>query len=382
MPDVQQGLSNAVDDGSDPNTDAGFEAALAKAVGKEAPAATEETAEAGLSPDIAAGLETAEESSGPERGPDGRFLPKEAAAEGSEGEVEGAAPETVEESGDSVTDPELDALLARHGGDVNAALVALVEERRNRETVIGRQGDELGQLRQRMERLESAREEPQAPQVEAGPLPSQRELVDAISEYGFEVVMQDVLNRFPGAIELAMDAGLELEDPAARQFERRYIRNLAAQQAAPDPFIEQQKAQQELANVVVSELSANFDAKLHAAIKDQIPAVMPNIGPLVSKGLVSSDPGERAEAVRFILRDAASRVSTEARSQATQDQAAAAAVKAAAKRQTAVATGSLRPVPQGQAGGELTSEERQRIFKEQLLGTETTSVSEGLTYGK
>lgn len=380
MPDVQQGLSGAPEDTNDPNTESGFEAALAKAVGREAPAATEDAPEAGLAPGIAEGLETAEESA-PQQQRDeaGRFVRQ---PDESEAEEEGVAPEASEESGTEgeVSDPELESLLARHDGDVNAALVALVEERRNRESVIGRQGTELGELRQRLEALERDRQTPQQPQQQIAPPPSRDELGAAIEEYGFETVMGDIIERYPDQIDTVIELGYDYDERAARRFERAYLRNLATTPPPTDPRVEEMAQARSLAQTVTAELGA-YDAKLHTAIQKEIPNAMQNIGPLLQRGLLSSDPTEKAEAVRFILRDAAGRVQSTASAQATRVNEERSKAKAEEKRRTAVATGSLRPVREGQAGGELTSEERQRIFREQLLSTETTSVQEGYTYG-
>lgn len=76
--------------------------------------------------------------------------------EPSEEEEPEEAPEEEAAPADSVTeDPQASAYLARHGGDVDAALRAAASQER----VVGRQGRELGMLRARVEQLEAEAEQ-------------------------------------------------------------------------------------------------------------------------------------------------------------------------------------------------------------------------------
>jgi hypothetical protein len=87
---------------------------------------------------------------------EGEVLVEEPGEEAEEEEEEAPEEEEAEPSGDEEVsafhsdDPEVQALLARHNGDVEATLKAAANQRR----LFGRQGQELGQAREHISRLE------------------------------------------------------------------------------------------------------------------------------------------------------------------------------------------------------------------------------------
>ncbi len=121
----------------DPNTGSGFMEAIAKSLGKEIPEGGFESAP---STSVAAGLTFGEETlPAPTTDPS---APVEPEAPASEGDGGGDAP--LHE------DPEVAAYLERYQGDPDKALKAAVEASK----LIGRQGNELGEARERLARLE------------------------------------------------------------------------------------------------------------------------------------------------------------------------------------------------------------------------------------
>lgn len=135
--------------GSDESAiDAAFAAAFARSEGADTEA-TEETTPS----------EEETVSEGRLRDEHGRFTARET----DETETEEDGEETEEAPPEATRDPEIDAFLSRYGNDPNAALRAAVELDKLR----GRQGDELGQLRQELAELRGRVDRPSAPITES-----------------------------------------------------------------------------------------------------------------------------------------------------------------------------------------------------------------------
>jgi hypothetical protein len=146
MPDVTSGLEPDELSGLDPDSDAGFAARLAQKV--QGDDVTDEAKAAIASLDkgdrsVQAGLQ--ESAPTTPRDDQGRFAP---AAQESEEEEEGAAPDEEEQEED---DP-IARFIEQHG-DEKEAVAAALREKEEAQSLIGRQGNELGETRKREQEL-------------------------------------------------------------------------------------------------------------------------------------------------------------------------------------------------------------------------------------
>lgn len=375
----------------DVNSDSGFNRALAQAAGSTV--SEERLAELDESDtSVASGLTTEESAPGRSRDEQGRFAPAAPLAE--EEEPEGAAPEQEEQ-----TDPELASLLERHEGDVNAALAAALQERREAQSLIGRQGNELGQERQarqelaeRLARLEGRLEA--QPQAAAPQIVDERtaEYIDnLIADKGGHAALQWAIGQQnPQLIEATIDSWL-LEDPAeATPIKVRYEVNKAlyerdreqGQQDKPQPdqFVEQLRAERQMHSAMETVRKSMNETEWGVVREHLVPTLEDDsTSELVKDAVVSQDQDTQIKGIKALVQIARGRAVAAATSQATQTrQAEVKAQKLAAQ----VATGSQRPVAQRQPGDEMSTEERIKRFHDLLMSTETTSVSDGLTYAR
>lgn len=375
----------------DVNSDSGFNRALAQAAGSTV--SEERLAELDESDtSVASGLTTEESAQDRPRDEQGRFAP--AAQPDTEEETEGAAPEQEEQ-----TDPELASLLERHEGDVNAALAAALQERREAQSLIGRQGNELGQERQarqelaeRLARLEGRLEA--QPQAAAPQIVDERtaEYIDnLIADKGGHAALQWAIGQQnPQLIEATIDSWL-LEDPAeATPVKVRYEVNKAlyerdreqGQQDKPqdDQFVEQLRAERQMHSAMETVSKSMNEAEWGVIREHLVPTLEDEKTPdLIKNAVVSQDQDTQVQGINALVQLARGRVVAAATSQATQTRQAE--VKAQ-KQAAQVATGSQRPVAQRQPGDEMSTEERIKRFHDLLMSTETTSVSDGLTYAR
>lgn len=375
--------------GPDPNED--FQAALANAAGVEVPA---EQTSPDVSTEVSAGLTGLEEQPRDEQG---RFA-------GSPAESSEEQPAEVPEEGQTEAEEEapaqneaLNALIEQYGGDANAALEALVQERDNAQSLIGRQGSELGDLRSRLDQLqgyvEAIGNQPQ--QTPDLPLVND-EVVEGLESLhesrGARGMMEWVIENRPDLIDTAEQVWAA-EDPvtaAGFRARREAFEVLGTQQEAPqpqiDPIIESMRQERALGNAIdQARNDLGISESDWAAVRDQItPAFEDDNTPsLIKNAVVSTDPEQQLEGMRNLMQVARARAVATATANATQ-QASQVASQAAVERKKAatVVSGSLRPAgasTQGQPEGEMTSEERQGAFKKALMATEVTSVSDGLT---
>jgi len=364
-------------DQADVNSQTGFEAALAaRGLGPMAP------------------LE-------PEGEAQDRLVPATQDLPGEEPQADVPAPEAGETEPEA--EPEQDdavaAFLAEHGGDPQAALGALLVERENAQGLIGRQGNELGDLRQSVARLEGRLDEQQAyAQQEPLPEPVTEELTASIEtmfeENGAQQSMNWLAENRPDLLETGISVWSEIDPFQAGRFAARYDNflqeeeQLAQQAAEPqqpqgDPILDQMRAREQFTQLTEA-------ARNQLQISDEAwPLVREHVvpafndeatSPLIKNAIISPDPNTQFQGMMEIVRDAHGRAIA-----AQQSQAEAAAQQAAAdeaeqrKLAATVTSGSLRSVPEGKPVSEMTSEERIALFKQSLLAPPSTSVIDGLT---
>lgn len=369
--------------GLDPNSDAGFNALLAQQAGAEVPEGVLEALE-DSDTTVAAGLTTEESTQERPRDELGRFAP---AAQQPE-EPEGAAPEPQ-------TDP-----WANVSPELREEFERTRQERDHAQTLIGRQSGELGELRQAQARLEGRLEEMSrhqaAPQAPAVP-PDLDRLSDLYAQRGPQGMMGWVIDNAPGWIEEAEDLWA-LDDPqGAREFTKARLQHEAAfSQPAPAapaapapsplgeyaPFLEQMKLDHDIA-ATLGEVRGQVGAEWDVVKDHLVPVLEADETPAIIKNAVASpDEATRLQGMTALVQLARGRAIAQATAQVSDRQKAErdAALKSGALR---VAGGSQRPVAQRQPASpqEMTSEERQEAFRKALLATETTSVSDGLTFG-
>lgn len=380
-------MADVADGQVDPNED--FTAALAQAAGVEESA---EQTEKDVDTSVSAGLTGLTEE--PKRDEGGRFAP--AATESSE-EEPAADPEEGQPAEEEPTNEALAALLEKHGNDPNAALEALLTERDNAQSLIGRQGNEVGELRSQLDQLKGYVEslsERQQPQADL-PLASD-ELVEGLEtlheQRGARGMMEWVIENRPDLIETAEQVWAA-EDPvnaAGFRARREAFEVLGQNQAqAPqpqyDPVIESMRQERALGDTIDSvREELGISAEDWQAVSDQIiPAFEDDNTPsLIRNAVISGDPHQQYEGMRNLMQVARTRAAAAATADATEQASAAAAAQAVSRKEAArVATGSLRPATPAAQGqpAEMTKEERAGAFKKALLDTEVTSVADGLT---
>lgn len=378
MSDISEGLTTP-DEREDVNSPDGFERALARATGAEIP----EGHKASFgSTDIQDGLEIVEP------GKSKQEPVKETPAADLDTSHEEDLPEGDEPSHE---DPEIAALLDKHDGDAVKALAEVEERRRNAESVIGRQGSDMGKLREEIAELRGMVKASGERPAPAPALPINTEEVQGqadslIETHGpVQAALWAVNNRPDG--DPLYDAILEswaLEDPIqATRFDTRY--QMAKAQAAAeankpkieptsDEWVETQKKTQAMGESLdaFSKTAEDWET-----IAPQMMKALEVVPQRVQVMVASSDPEERLDGIGIVA-DKARNLARLAAAADTKNKEKGAEKKKAAT----VTSGSLRPVVQRDSGEEMTSEERQAAFKKALLATETTDVSQGLTYAK
>lgn len=386
MPSVSEGLSTPGLE-ENVNSESGFEAALARKAGT-----TEvlEAREPELSTSIAEGLTVGTDD--PIRDLQGRYAaaagdtPEEDEDTPDEGTDEGAAPDL---------DPSVAALLEKHGGDPVAALAELNERFTNAQTVIGRQGNELGQVRTEVAELRGRVEGIASVTAQQ---PQQQLTADDISEMvassgGASTAMWAVQNGDDNLVEAVVrEWAKQNELEGEGTFEPLAFRQdwlaFKAKQAQPapqvtpqrDPYAQRLEQVDQMSGAlgVLQSQSADWDTfapHLMAALEASPKAVLEMVN--------SHDPQVQLDGMSLVADKARVIASTTAAATTASGDAAR---EAATQRKLAaqVATGSLRPVAGERDAGteEQQSAARVAAFKAALLATETTSVADGLTFGK
>jgi len=371
----------------DPNTEAGFYESLAKSAGIEIdPAAL--LSEGLQDTSIEAGLEVPESAQQP-RGEGGRFAPKEPVAAEPETPAEEAAPPSEGEEDDPLA-----ALIEQHGGDAKAALAAVAAERDNAQSLIGKQGQELGELRAAQAAREAAREEVErlVPQTPAQPtaLVTEAQLREAI-EAGEDPaqqavgVMSWVIDNAPDMVEDVERIWGEFDPFAALAFRQDRLRFEAEKEAAEKQppanddtatWVQTKRTQEDIGVALQAARQGITDEEwegLKPLVLEEL-----NAAPQYEKDAINTgDVKTKAEAFGYIVARARGKVTSEATKTAA-EQAAAEALGAKQAATVVHAGAERRDEPAGTGGEE---ESVSKKLQRALLETETTSVAEGLTYG-
>lgn len=383
MPDVNEGIETGTL-GVDVNSEAGFAAALAHAVGKELP----EDYEPALSSDVAAGL-----TYGDDRPGSAAVTPPAPVDTGDDnGDDTPDEPEEVEDA-PLHTDPLIASYLERYEGDADKALRAAAELTSR----FGQQGNELGETRERLARLEGEMTAMRQFATQPVSQPVSNEEIEAVQEAveergGRETVMR-VLQTRPELYEHALEAWADLSGKdalAAARFDTRYNAELAkaqteidAQHAGvqPDPdreYVANQRLSESIKNTLESVSTTVPD---WAAVAPFMTKALENVPRAIQLGVVGqSKELSQEEATKLVVSEARSLADVALKTATEGDKLE----EGKRRRQAArVVTGSQRPVAAGNKPlEEMSSEERIKLFKERLLTAETTSVADGLTYGK
>lgn len=294
------------------------------------------------------------------------------------------------EADTSTGDPVVEAYLAKYGGDTAAALKAAA----NQTDVIGRQGQELGQTRQELARLQGQVEALTATAAKpAAPALSN----DQVEEYAVDVAVRD--GYFQGATALANEGWTNgderaydtlirnwaLEDPiAATRFDggfqawKREQNAPAPTAPATDPRLERVLDEQGVNDMVQTlDVVAKERGDTWAGIAPFMDAALEQVHPSVLALIASGSAEDKLAGTRMIA-DKAQLLALSGVQ--TPEQIAAAAAVERKRAGAAVATGSLRPAGE-QQGAPTTKEEAIAALKADILASGGMSTESGLTVG-
>jgi hypothetical protein len=387
-------------EGLDPNTDVGFNTMLAKQAGREL--SSEEAERLSDSErNVSAGL-TFEESTQP-RDESGRFAAREPEAAPA-APAEGAAPAEAEAQQEEEVDPITGlalSLLDKHEGNAEAAVAeALSNADEHAQSLIGKQSNEVGDLRrqnqdlaERLARIEGYREAAaQAPQPAAPPpgLPDPT-VLDGIgnmaAERGWQPTMNWIAQNRPDLFEPALEMWGEDQPFQAAQVAVAYRQNLSAPTGPPAPS-ENDAVMEEirLERAVGSALEiarSSLPVPQWDAIKSHFTSAFDKAPEAIQQMVISSDHATQKAGVEVVVELAKGRVIAEATAKARRESVEAAVPT---KQAAMVATGSLRPAaerkPDGGGNEPPSKEEATAAFHKRILDANTTSVQDGLTFGQ
>lgn len=326
----------------DLSTDVGFDAAFSAAVQSSGSELADE-----LVAEESGDAAPAEEPSSRPRDPEtGRFLPADEVAET-------PAEETPSEVGEEETPQELTAEATR-----------LAEAQK----LIGRQGQELGEARKRLEELEArlakVEETPEPPPVAITP-----DVVEAlegmVEEHGGLATFQWAIQNQPELVDAVFQTWIEQDGAPAIMFRQDYQTELLrqeleekAQAAAPPPPSPEQTLQSVIADV--KKATPDFDGLDIVSAAQGAPKAIQEL-------LQSDNPAHQKDAVETLVLIA--RASGAPKSPSS---SASAAAKAAAQ----VATGALRPADADSAPEKSPDD----VLRDSILGQQAASVAAGLTF--
>lgn len=331
---------------TDPNTEAGFSAALAAAALAGGTAVNDPMLDGGSATDPT-----------PEDG-----------GTGTEAQPEGI-------------DPEVQAVLDRFGG--TEGLVKAFNESQQH---ISRQGNELGDLRQRVEAVEA-----QSAPAPAAPFFMSQELADQIENAveihgGLPVVVEAARSGNPQVYEAAIEAWGAVEPFAAARFDAQYQQQLAAiqaEQAGPAPeaqVLEELRMERSLIQAADAAESKYEDwtalGEENAQGVPFIAAAMDAVDPIIQQLVLdASDPVKQAAGIDVVVQYARALKYQHEQSLTPEQQAAKMAERVAA----GVVTGALAPGGEGGTSPNVSGESDEiQAFKKRLLETPTTSIIDGL----
>lgn len=388
MANVMEGLSQAPPE-ENVNSEAGFEAALARKAGTTDALEGRETTNVGTT--VADGL-TVETDDDPLAALRARYE-EQAGDTPNADEEETPEEEDTTEGAPSDVDQNIAALLDKHGGDPVAALAELNERFTNAQSVIGRQGNELGQVRQEIAELRGELRGVTSTIAS----PATQVTTDDISEMiatrgGANVAMWAIQNGDDALVEATIREWAkqnELEGESTFEplaFRQDWLAFKASQNApnptegAPtrDPYAARLEQQEQMSGALGVLQAQSPDWETFAP---HLMTALENSPKAVLEMVTSQDPQVQLDGMSLVADRARVIAASKAvaTTTATEEASRAAAER---KRAATVASGSLRPVaPEGQTE-EQSSEQRVAAFKAALLATETTSVRDGLTFGK
>lgn len=387
MANVMEGLAQAPPE-ENVNSEAGFEAALARKAGTTDALEGRETTNVGTT--IADGL-TVGTDDDPLAALRARYE-EQAGDTPNADEEETPDEEDTEEAQTSDVDPNITALLAKHGGDPVAALAELNDRFTNAQSVIGRQGNELGQVRQEIAELRGELRGV----TSSISSPATQVTTDDISEMissrgGANVAMWAIQNGDDALVEATIREWAkqnELEGESTFEplaFRQDWLAFKASQNApkptedAPtrDPYAARLEQQEQMSGALGVLQAQSPDWETFAP---HLMTALENSPKAVLEMVTSQDPQVQLDGMSLVADRARVIAASKAvaTTTATEEASRAAAER---KRAATVASGSLRPVEERQTE-EQSSEQRVAAFKAALLATETTSVRDGLTFGK
>lgn len=412
MPNVSEGIETGDEREFDLDTDAGFNARMAAKVAEKNETEIPERAKALIESlkesdrTVASGLTFDEESARRQvRDSQGRFTKEPAALEDEQKPDEGAAPAAEER--EETADP-IQGILERLEGDERSALETRLKEFENAQELIGRQGSELGERRQREQELAErvARLEGRAESqpTQYAPPPSFSDLEERLADGDFNAG-HDAWDRAIEYVKQTGDASVldqvkdvwkEYDPGSALEawFEFREFVREAQVEAEREKAAPTSTSDSELDKIVAERrFNTNLDAARTAvglSEKAQWSVVSPHLEealkeahPRVLKLVGSSDPEDQRDGLELVLKDAKARAITQATATATGE---ATAEQERAKRAASVATGSLRPAPERQPVSaddyETRRQEAVARFKQRIMEAPSTSVLDNITYEK
>lgn len=387
MANVMEGLTQAPPE-ENVNSEAGFEAALARKAGTTDALEGRETTNVGTT--IADGL-TVGTDDDPLAALRARYE-EQAGDTPNADEEETPDEEDTEEAQTSDVDPNITALLAKHGGDPVAALAELNDRFTNAQSVIGRQGNELGQVRQEIAELRGELRGVTSSISSSAAQVTTDDISEMISSRGgANVAMWAIQNGDDALVEATIREWAkqnELEGESTFEplaFRQDWLAFKASQNApkptedAPtrDPYAARLEQQEQMSGALGVLQAQSPDWETFAP---HLMTALENSPKAVLEMVTSQDPQVQLDGMSLVADRARVIAASKAvaTTTATEEASRAAAER---KRAATVASGSLRPVEERQTE-EQSSEQRVAAFKAALLATETTSVRDGLTFGK
>lgn len=387
MANVMEGLAQAPPE-ENVNSEAGFEAALARKAGTTDALEGRETTNVGTT--IADGL-TVGTDDDPLAALRARYE-EQAGDTPNADEEETPDEEDTEEAQTSDVDPNITALLAKHGGDPVAALAELNDRFTNAQSVIGRQGNELGQVRQEIAELRGELRGVTSSISSSAAQVTTDDISEMISSRGgANVAMWAIQNGDDALVEATIREWAkqnELEGESTFEplaFRQDWLAFKASQNApkptedAPtrDPYAARLEQQEQMSGALGVLQAQSPDWETFAP---HLMTALENSPKAVLEMITSQDPQVQLDGMSLVADRARVIAASKAvaTTTATEEASRAAAER---KRAATVASGSLRPVEERQTE-EQSSEQRVAAFKAALLATETTSVRDGLTFGK
>ncbi len=280
-------------------------------------------------------------------------------------------------------------------GDGEEQLSPEQKELKELHALLGRQSAELGELRKAVE----AKPDPVEEQQWQAPPPITDDVVEEIEQTiiqgkergnanaGQDLAVWALTNR-PDLYETVLDTWAEQSGADARkaaEFNFRYQGALQQQEAeaqatANREFQEGLAAQMDAEVAILApEYGLKFEDETTALALAEALTTLPKS---VQKLVVSRDPSERQDGYRTVLAIAASKATT---TPAPEDPAAVAARAAALEQMkggAGVGLGTVLPAPPVGAGGGNEPADFAASLRAAILETPSTSVQDGLTYGK